>query len=43
MITSRNNRYFKGGFSGLMIAAALFFGASAFSTALANGTTKSKP
>jgi len=29
MMTSRNDRYFKGGFSGLMIAAALFFGASA--------------
>ena len=29
MMTSRNNWFFKGGFSGLMIAAALFFGASA--------------
>ena len=29
MITSRNNRFFKGGFSGLVIASALFCGASA--------------
>lgn len=29
MMTSRNDRYFKGGFSGLMIAAALLCGASA--------------
>ena len=28
-MTSRNDRYFKGGFSGLMIAAAIFCGASA--------------
>ena len=29
MITSRNDRFFKGGFIGLMIAAAVFCGASA--------------
>ena len=29
MMTSRNNWFFKGGFSGLMIAAAIFCGASA--------------
>ena len=29
MIISRNNWFFKGGFSGLMIAAAIFCGASA--------------
>ena len=29
MITSRNNRFFKGGFSGLMIAAAILCGAFA--------------
>ena len=43
MMTSRNDRFLKGRFSGLMIAAAILCCASAFSTALANGTTKSKP
>ena len=35
-MTSRNNCFFKGGFSGLMIAAALFFGASAAQAASTN-------
>ena len=36
MMTSRNDRFFKGGFSGLLIAAALFFGASAAQAASTN-------